>query len=293
LKQKAADLKTLSKEQQADIAYLQQALAECRPAWWNQSKAGKKLSFRPMLWGKTLAVTFDPGITGNVQIQSSSVQTTLFVKWAVAEMDSHDRAEHGFTKGDLTDLGIWGSLETANVWSGMSAGNILRQTAAEKARLQVYQEFRGTLAGGYYGTPRARRWDIFLGLDAYAANHATQPNFIPRRPLGAMVVAEIAAHPERYPSLHLAAAGDATEAALTTGLMSQFERTTLTLPEDKALRAAIKEFATANGMGAYNSGKVTLPNKQTIALDPAKDGDLQEKRNTWLKDQRVQLPAAR
>ena len=42
---------------------------------------------------------------------------------------------------------------------------------------------------------------------------------------------------------------------------------------------------TANGMAVYTSGKVTLPNKQTIALDPTHDKDSQEKRDTWLRSQ--------
>jgi hypothetical protein len=67
--------------------------------------------------------------------------------------------------------------------------------------------------------------------------------------------------------------------------MTQFERTVLPFPEDKSLRDAIRDFALANGTAVYNSGKVTLPNKLLMALDPAADSALAAQRNAWLADE--------
>src|SRR5579862_3131392 len=36
------DIAAFPKDQQADIAYIRQALADGRPAWWNTVKQGKK-----------------------------------------------------------------------------------------------------------------------------------------------------------------------------------------------------------------------------------------------------------
>jgi len=286
---KSKDIAAMSKDQQADVTYIRQALADGRPAWWDAVKQGKKLNLQTKIWQKTLNTTWDPSLTaGTINMQQTSAgQTSITLNWLSADMDSADVVEAGFTKGDLAYVGIWGALETAQLYGTLVLQNLAGLNEKERAKLTRFFVFRDTLAAGYYGTPRARRWDAFLSCDAYQASHLTNDGFIPRRPLAVMLEEEIVSHAPQYPSFKLPPnlKADTVEGALAVNLMRQFERTTPTFAEDRALREAIKAFAQINTQPVYATGKVTLPGKLTIALDPAEDGDNAAKRGTWLMEE--------
>ena len=286
---KTRDIAAMTKEEQADVAYIRQALADGRPAWWDAVKQGKKLNLQTKIWQKTLNTTWDPSLTaGTISMQQTSTgQVFLALNWLSADMDSADIAEHGFTKGDLAYVGIWSSLETAQLYGSLALQKLSNLDEKEHTKLMRFLMFRGALAAGYYGTPRARRWDAFLACDGYQGAHLTNEGFIPRRPLAIMLEEEIVSHAPKYPSFRLPRnlQVGTVEAVLAVNLMGQFERTTLTFAEDKALRDAIKDFAQTNTTTIYAGGKVTLPSKLTVALDPAEDGDLGTKRGTWLMDE--------
>ncbi len=128
-----------------------------------------------------------------------------------------------------------------------------------------------------------------LSLDAFAEHYAKKQTFIPRKPFGAMVMAEIVGHPWKYPSIRIPnnvqGGGGNSEQKLAASFMTQVERTVLPLAEDRALRDAIKEFGMANMNSVITSGQVKLSNKLTIELDPEKDADELAKRNSWLVQQ--------
>ena len=123
-------------------------------------------------------------------------------------------------------------------------------------------------------------------MDAWLDAHLTGESFIPRRPVAAMIIAEVVSSPARYPSFHIPKNVNAAnaEAALAIDFMRQFERVALTFPEDKSLREALKDFAAANTAAVNTTGKIILPNKLVIPLNPAEDADPVAKRNAWLME---------
>jgi hypothetical protein len=286
---KTKDINGMTKDQQADVAYIRQAVTEGRPAWWETLKQGKKTNIQTKLWQKTLNATWDPALSpGTLSVsQTTSGQVFLSVNWLSAEMDSAEIAEHGFTKGDLAYVTVWGLLEDAQLYGSLQVQRLNSLDEKEQTKLRRFLSFRGAVAAAYYGTPRARRWVGFLAFDGYLPTHQTNEGFIPRRGLAVMLEEEIVAHPSKYPSLRVPRnlKAETAETALATNMMGQFERTTLTFAEDKALREAIKDFAQANTQTIYASGKVTLPSKLTLPLDPAEDGDGPTKRGTWLLEE--------
>jgi hypothetical protein len=303
---KTRDIATMTKDQQADVTYIRQAVNEGRPAWWNQVKQGKKTQLVARLWQRALTVNWDPSLDpGTVKMQQGGGQTTFSACWTAADMDSTAQAEHGFTKGDLAYVNIWSSLELMEMYGSLSMARAANLDQGQKVKLNRFMSFRGTVTAAYFGTPRARRWAGFLSLDAYFGDHGTAEGFIPRKPYGAMLVQEIVSHPAKYPSLHVPAINelgrgrggrfsanatpvteaDNIEGLLATNFMSQFERRVLSFAEDKALREATRELALANGTGIFDSGKVMLPNKLPLALNPDEDADLASKRNKWLLEE--------
>jgi hypothetical protein len=301
LAQHAGEIAKLSKQEQADIAYIRQALAECHPSWWKQIKTGQRVPIRATVWQHPVSMTYENGPAFNIKLTSVGSQISMTAIWPAADVDSGASAEHGFTKGDLTNGGIWALIEQGEIWMAMTPEKVARMNAGEKTQFNHFSAFRGNLAAAYYGTPRARQWIAFLSLDAYAGSHTREESFIVRKPLGAMLVAEVASHRERYPNLNAAPGagggnregGGGLEQRLANVLMGQFERRKLTFTEDRALRDAIKAFALANGTPVYSSGKITFSNKLQMALDPAGDTELSNLRDAWLTNAGSGIPDAR
>ena len=127
----------------------------------------------------------------------------IFVSWPAADMDNPAHAEHGFSKGDLNSLSVWATLGMAQVWSQMTPQALAALTERDKLRLIRYQDFRGNLAGLYYGTPRARRWGEFLYMLMWLDKYKDMPNRNSRKACAAMFLAEFLANPAKYPSLTL------------------------------------------------------------------------------------------
>lgn len=100
----------------ADLNYIRMAVGDDRPVWWKQIKTGRTVNFRPMLWGRTLAATFDPASKMGVEVTWNNSRPAYTVTWAHADMDVTEQAEHGFTKGELCDLGVWMNLGNADAW---------------------------------------------------------------------------------------------------------------------------------------------------------------------------------
>ncbi len=292
LTQHAQEIAALSPDQAADIAYVKQTLAECHPAWWAQTKAGKKVIIHPTLWARPLNVIYDPSINNNLQLQSVNGNLVLSANWPAADMENPAPAEHGFSKGDLASLGDWAILGDAEVWIQYTPDRISNLAGASRTLFQRYQDFRGTVTGIYYGTPRARAWGCFLSLDAFGDHYANAPAFIARKPVGAMLVAEIVQNPRRYPTLRPTTRipDEKVEQRVAASLMNQFARR-ITLAEDKALREAIKALAVANNTSFTGGARVVLPNKLAIMVDPAQDAAWAKKREAWLREQ-LQPPTA-
>lgn len=281
------EIEALSAAQQADAAYVRGALAQCQPAWWKQCKKAKKVEIRPVVWGHSLKLWFDPAGKESVEMKSTGAVKALSVTWPVADMDNPEHAEHGYSKGDLCNLGAWNTIGIAMVWSQTPAQALNNPPAPEKLRMDRYQEFRGHLAGLYYGTPKARRWGLFLYLLSWMEKYSQMPTVCSRKAAGSMFLAEVLGNPGKYPSIPLPGTlpADGAEEKLAEHVRNKIERHSWTIAEDKALREAIKSFAAANESGVLQTQKATLANKLAVSLDPEADKPLCPKRDAWLKSQ--------
>jgi hypothetical protein len=270
----------LNPAERADVDAVRRAMAECRPPWWKVIKAGKKVNFQPVVWGH--------GFAGKASVQMSYVGSASHVTlmWDAADMDNPAPAEHGFSKGELNDLAVWLNLGTAQGWGEISIGSQVNLNADARLLLTRYLAFRANVTGAYYGGPRARRWALWLDLAAWQEKYAQMEAVMSRRAVGAMFAAEVVGHPDRYPSIHLpdALPDTGAEEKLVGQLKPWIEKHGLTLPEDQALRDALKAFAAANTGNVRRSGKVILPNGLAVAMDPQPDKTEAEKRDAWLKD---------
>ena len=187
----------------AEVTAIRTTVTECRPGWWETCKANFGGKFSPVVWGQTLDATFAPGDKTSTQMNQANNNISFTITWPAGEMDNPAEAEHGFSRGDLMDLGIWGQLGTALSWKQVSPQSLGNLSPTDKLALMRYQDFRSNVTGLYYGTPKARRWGLFLYLLAWKNDYAKLPTVNARKANGAMFLAEVLTEPSKYPSLPL------------------------------------------------------------------------------------------
>ena len=228
----------LAPAERADIDAIRRAMGECRPEWWKLIKAGKKVNFRPLLWGRALNATYDPQGKSSVLLSYVGSEAHATVTWDASDMDNPAHAEHGFSKGELNDLGVWLNLGMAQSWADIPVGSQVNLKDDTRLQLTRYLEFRSNVAGACYGSPRARRWALWLDLAAWEDKYAKMPSAKSRQAIGAMFMAEVVGHPDRYPSLHLPGEfpDRGSEPKFAAQLKPWVEKHSLTLAEDQSLR---------------------------------------------------------
>jgi hypothetical protein len=282
----------LSAADRADMETIRRAMGECRPEWWKLIKAGKRVNFRPVVWGHAFGATYDPQIKTSVLLNYVGTESHVTVKWDVADMDNPAQAEHGFTKGELNDMVVWLNLGMAQSWADIPIDSQVNLNADARVRLNCYLQFRSNVAGACYGNPRARRWALWLDLAAWEEKYAKMEGVMGRRAVGAMFAAEVVAHADHYPSIRLpnSLPDQGAEEKLANQLRPWIEKHGMTLAEDQSLRDALKAFAAANTGKVRQTAMVTLPNGLTVALEPDADKKDAEKRDAWLKAHLTKTP---
>ncbi|MCX5677352.1 MAG: hypothetical protein NTX87_20400 [Planctomycetota bacterium] len=285
---KPAEMKALSKAQKADIDYVRQAMAECRPAWWNSLKAGKKASFQVAVWGRAADVVCDPDAKkSTIQVPGGSAKPKLTLGSDLSTIDNPDHAEHGYTKGDLAGVGFWQSLGSVVGLAALPQRSIQGLlTDKDKLRLGIYLDFRGDLTTLYYGTPTVRQWGLWLYLAAYMEKYSKMEIVNSRKAAAAVLLAEVLKSPATYPFFALpdSLPDEGAEGKLALHFLSKLNRKKpWTLAGDNAFRAAVKAFALVNEQKAFDTGKVVLPGNQAIALMAADDAALQAQRDKFVK----------
>ncbi len=285
--------------QKADVGYIREAIAEGRPAWWNDCKAGKKTLLKPLvLWGRPLVATYDPEAKSSISMQWTDNLMKITVGWSSKDMDNPGQAEHGYTKGELSDLGIWCTLGSADGYSRLTLDMLQalgKPTPAVKLQVLRYLDFRGNLGGAVYAMPRARRWGLWLYLACYMDKYSHNDVYMGRRAVGAMFVAEVLGHAAAYPSLKVPkdVPADGAEGKAALALKDWIEGHGWTVGEDRSIREALQTLAMANEKTTQASGIVTLGNGLTLALDPEADKPLGAKRDAWVKEQVGKLKGAK
>jgi hypothetical protein len=268
----------MTARQQADVDAVRTALAECRPDWWGPVKLGIRTAFQPALWGRPIDAVFDQNMKDHTGIDTTNGRKSIRVMWAREDMDSSAPLEYGFTRGDRNDLQVWQYLGSAAATLDVPKNEQEVTPVSQIILEEFYPDFRGSVAGLYYGSPQARRWGLYVALDTgytpSLSHHA----------IGDWFKSEVVSHPDRYPSLqfHGKAPEKDFELALSNYLRWRVLSAELPLSEDLALRNAIKAFAAANDSTLLKTGKVALPDGTCVCSDLDDDALEVPKRRAWL-----------
>jgi hypothetical protein len=280
------ELQAVPASEQPKVTYIRQSLAECRPdAWWARCMAREKFVFTPHIWGHEMPATFDPAATNPVRLQFSRGKVQVTLMWPATMGENQVAKGRGFLPEDLTHLNVWNTLGMAEAWARIPLKAQTNLPAAAQVQLAQYMDFRSHLTGVYYGTPKARRWGLWLCMAMYVGENVGNAGRSAREAIAVVFMSEVAANPTRYPSIPLPKKlpDVDTEEKLAWELRLWIEKHGWTLVEDKLIRDAMAACAKANGMPAYQKGQVTLANGLIIDLDPAKDTPLRQQRDSWFQ----------
>ena len=289
----AKSITALPAAQKTDVEYIRRTIAESRPDWWKLCKAGNLVHFHPAVWGRSFNATFDPGAKVNLTINYLNGSPSVTVKWPSADMDNPKvEGELDFNKGEHVDLDLWTTLGTAQSWSLIPPMQQVNMSEPDRIKFSRFLAFRGNVAGIYYATPRARRLAIWNGISGWSHEYDKSQMVMCTRAIGAMYAAEILAHPKTYPTVKWPQEppADGAESKMVWELQDWVRHHDFTFSEDKALREAIKSFATANAEKARQSGAVTFIDGLRMSLDRDADQPLSGQRDAWIKAQYAKVP---
>ncbi len=277
----------LATEQREELEAIRKAVAECRPAWWQSCKANAKGPIHPVVWGRKLDLTYEPGELG-LKMNYGADHIAITVSWVATEMDSREKGGHGVTRGAGSDFYLWYTLGTAHTWTQISVQSLTNLSEKDRLALGRYQCFRSGLTAFYYTTPEARRLAAYVFCSTWP-KHYEKEDAYPRKANGAMFLAEVLTDPAKYPSLPMPKniPADGAEEKLADLYCDWVQKHGWTVAEDIALRKAIHKFAETNTdtRSLPKLQLVTLPNDLKISLDPAGDEKLRPLRDAWLKKQ--------
>ena len=302
-------LDRLAEAQRDDVAYLDKAVADHRPAWWQACKSGKKARLDVPFWDKSFSIAYAPreGIGWSYRQEGAWMVCSAF--WDPNAMDSDQPVggslgRRGFSQGVQFELNLWNALMSAHVLSRMTVRELVGfygtkgpdgviQGGDEKKRLrfQQLQSFTGELAGLYYVGPPARQASMVWCMAPYKLDDTDLLR--PRRAIAAMLVATFLADFSKWPSLALPDERDG-DTEKSTAMFYHFRLLKpWTLAEDRALREAAWKFQQANpGRQVFNEGRIDLPNGLKFLFDMAQDAARQSQRDAWVKQHLQKARAA-
>jgi hypothetical protein len=290
---KQKEIAALPASQAADMAYIKQALAECRPAWWDQIKQGKVTQFKQVVWKQSVQVNYQANDAARFLGSSTANSATVMkLGWPLKQMDALDplalpqvdlniNDDFGFHNGDALNGAIWNMLGGAGLTTQLGTKKL---TPTETPQFERFAGFWQNLTAAYYATPPARRLICAQSCAAFESGYDGRLEWTGRRPLGAALLIELTLHADKYknvkvePILGLNQLGDAhmVETFLAKPVVLNFLSGRLTLAEDRALRDLVKTLS--DGNANWNVSKITLPNKLGFDLNPDKDGPLAAER---------------
>jgi len=226
------------------------------------------VNIQTRIWQKTLNATGIPHSSRWVEGDAdTSGQSFISLNWVAADMDAATSSRPASPRATSLTLASGCARNRPIVRHAGHAkpGQTQREGPYETGSLPRLSRYRRR---GLLRHARGRRWDAFLACDAINQPIGPRTASFRAAPLPSCSKRKSSPTPE-VPSFKLPRnlKADTVEGDLAVNLMRQFERTTPTFAEDKASRGH-KGLRPDQHPAVYATGKVTLPSKLTIALDP-------------------------
>ncbi len=299
----------LSREQREAVKHMARKAPEYRPKWWKGTKKEEENSFKAEIWGFDFWANYVPtkelGLqavfpkeefnrrTGEMEI----VDLIVLVTWKPLMVDSPKPAEgrlareHGYTLGDIAEIIVWHEL----------GHNYITESATTAQNIDAYQnhgklysklhEYFADMTAIYHSKPKGRRIALQFRLDGLDYYMPDQEHCRGSHGIGSIVIADMLANPDAWPSVHFPPAVPEQQVEVNT-IIYIYENLSpeFTVEEDMRLQQLAYDYIKKQGVKTFKTrGELTLPNKLKYRFTFSEDRENQEQRDKWVADKLKEL----
>jgi hypothetical protein len=305
----------LDRQQRNDVTYMRRAMKDFQPRWWAKCASSANISFKAELWSRPLTANYMPtralGVQAmvpetewrkNRQGEYEPVITSIkvIVSWKPGMVNSPSPASgkladiHGVTLGDISEVIVWHELGHCYITNYLPLKHVVTLYEEYDLLFRHLQEFYADLTSLYHASPRSRRVMLIFrleGLDHYndAAQHDRAAHAI-----GALLLHEILANPDDWPSFHLPPAVPGQQVELNTIIyLYEHMEPEWSVKEARALRELAGDFIKKSGEKTLRAkGVLQLASRHKFSLMVGQDHKLQAERDEYVAAKLESLIAA-
>ncbi len=283
-------MRGLKADQRADVLYIREALAECRPPWWKYCQSTRPTQFPASIWGKRFVANFKPADKGSVSGDVDGNRIAVTLSWDPSALASQEAIwgpvgeQYGIVRCHDAEFDVWRNLGYNYLLVTVPAPALVKMHTEQEFLYNHLQDFFARMTALYYSSPRARLAGLIKGglvLDAQGVAESTKRSHYA---ISVVVMNHVLEDPGKWPSfsLPLEKARKDPELTVVKYLLENLGEN-WTLAEDRALREIVGDFMRATGGHVYRTGgEVPLPNGHAIKLIRLEDTALQQRRDEWI-----------
>ncbi len=293
-------MRFMDRQQRLDIKYIQMHAKDFRPKWWSKCSSSSNVSFKVGLWGRPLIANYKPDrVLGQQAVlaerargSSRIIRLHAVVSWKPSLVNSSTPGTgklaelHGMKQGDLGEVIVWHELGHCFITNRLPVDHVIELYNQHEMLFSHLQEFYADLTSLHHASPRARRVTLMLrlsGLDRYddSEQHARASHAI-----GSLVLFELLANPDDWPSFHFPPAVPKQQVELNTIIyLYEHMDPKWSVKEARALRELAGRFIKKSGEKTLRSrGMMPLPNKHKFSLMAGQDHKYQEARDAYVAE---------
>ena len=283
----------LPRTAQSDLAYIPRTLKAYRPLWWKNMRSSSNVSFKATLWGRTLTANFMPSemLGGMRPVEIRNGKLMVIVSWRPSMIDNPKPAKgylaerHKLTKAAIGEAIGWHELGHNYISYFLPLKHVMELYENHERLYYHLQEFYADMTSLYHCSPGGRMALLFTRVDGLERYDESGEHDRAAHAIGALILANVMAYPNKWPSFHFPPKVPDKEIELNTifYLYEQIDPN-WTINEDKAFRLIVQKFISTYGSKVLRmKGMVTLPNRLSFMLMVSDDRTHQKKRDAWVQ----------
>ncbi len=291
----------LDRDQRRDVMYIQKNYKDFSPKWWYKCASSSNISFKARLWNRPLMANYVP----TRQLGAQAVQAVYEVRqirgvrrrvlvrlnvlltWKPNLIDSPQPGAgklaeiHGMRLGDLGEVIVWHEMGHSYITNYLPLNHVVELYNDHAMLFSHLQEFYADITALYHASPRARRVTLMLRLEGMDRYDESEQHARASHALGALVLHEVLANPDDWPSFHLPPAVPKQQVELNTIIyMYEHMDPNWSLAEARALRELAQSFIKRSGEKTLRArGVLPLPDKLSFSLMAGQDHKRQAQRD--------------
>ncbi len=297
----------LNREQRGGVSYIRKTADDFRPKWWPKCSSPSNISFDAELWNRPLLANYMPTralgaqsvqAEGEVRVdrrgrvERKITKLNVILTWKPGLVDSNTPGTgkladvHDMRLGDLGEVIVWHELGHCYITNYLPMDHVIELYEQHGMLFSHLQEFYADLTALYHASPRACRVSLMLRLDGLDRYDESEPHARASHGIGALVLHEVLANPDDWPSFHFPPAVPDKQVELNT-IIYLYEHMSpkWSLNEARALRDLAQDFISRSGEKTLRArGVMPLPNKHKFSLMAGQDHKYQAKRDTYVAE---------